>query len=452
MDITEGNKKLNLFTLTWPIFVEVLLYMLMGNADTLMLSYYSDDAVAAVGVSNQILNLSIVMFGFVATGSALLIAQYLGANNIKDAAEVSVVAIAVNFVFGLLISLILFLFAEQFLLAMDLPTELLDIGNSYLLIVGSFLFLQALIMTVGAILRSNGYTKDTMYITVGMNILNFIGNYIFIFGPFGLPILGATGVAISTASSRFVGLIILFYILIKRTNGSLPFRKIFSFPKKHLINILRVGIPSAGEYLSYSSSQMLIMYFITSMGKDAITTKVYTQNIMMFIYLFSVAIAQGTQILVGHLVGAGKFTDAYHRCLKSLKIAIFASLSMAVTFTIFSDQLFGLFTDNQSIIAVGGTLIALTIILEPGRAFNLVIIGSLRASGDVKFPVYMGILSMWGISVTLSYLLGIYFGLGLVGIWIAFIADEWFRGLLMLRRWKSRIWESKAFVKVEKLN
>ncbi len=75
------------------------------------------------------------------------------------------------------------------------------------------------------------------------------------------------------------------------------------------------------------------------------------------------------------------------------------------------------------------------------------IINSLRAAGDVKFPVYMGVISMWGVSVTLSYILGIHFGLGLVGVWIAFAVDEWFRGILMFWRWKSRAWENMSFVK-----
>lgn len=439
------GEKHNLYKLTWPIFVEILLYMLMGNADTLMLSQYSDDAVAAVGVSNQIIAVTVVMFGFIATGSAILITQYLGANNIKDAKEVSMVAISVNLIFGLFISLILFIFSDLILSAMNLSPELLDYGNDYLGIVGGFLFLQALIMTIGAILRSHGFTKDTMYITIGMNLLNVIGNYLFIFGPFGIPVLGVYGVAISTTTSRAIGLFVLIIIFIRRTNGQFTFN--FTFPKKHLTDILKIGIPSAGEHLSYNTSQMVITYFITQLGKDAITTKVYTQNLMMFIYLFSAAVGQGTQIIVGYLVGAGKFNDAYHRCLRSLKFAIIVSFGIAVLFSIFSESLFGIFTDNEEIIALGSTLIMLTILLEPGRSFNLIIISSLRATGDVKFPVYMGIISMWGISVTLSYLLGLSFEMGLVGIWIAYIVDEWFRGLIMLRRWKSRIWESKAFVK-----
>jgi len=448
--MNKNQKNMTLFALTWPIFIEIFLHMLMGNADTLMLSQYSDDSVAAVGVSNQILSLIIVMFGFVATGTAILVAQHLGAREDRLAGEVSIVSIAVNLGFGLFLSLALVFFSEPILLSMDLPRSLMNEASSYLKIVGGFAFIQALIMTAGSIMRSYGYTKDAMYITIGMNIINVIGNYLFIFGPFGVPVLGVEGVAISTIASRLIGFIVSIIVISKRIPNALPIKRLFHLPISHVKNLLRIGIPSAGEHLSYNGSQMVITYFIASIGTNALTTKVYAQNLMMFIFLFSVAISQGTQIIIGHMIGAKQFDSAYERCLKSLKIAIFISLIMAGIFSIAAEPLLRIFTNNEEIISLGKTLIYLTIILEPGRSFNLVVINALRATGDVRFPVYMGILSMWGVSVTLSYILGIWFGLGLIGIWISFIADEWLRGVIMLKRWQSKIWINKRFVQSNK--
>ncbi|SHM43372.1 MATE family efflux transporter [Gracilibacillus kekensis] len=443
------TKKLSLFTLTWPIFIEILLHMLMGNADTLMLSQYSDHSVAAVGVSNQVLSVVIVMFGFVAAGASILVAQNLGAEQAKTAGEIAVTSISLNLLFSLTLSLLLFVFSDFILNLMDLPNELLGEASTYMNIVGGFIFVQALIMTVSAILRSYGFTKDTMYVTIGMNILNVIGNYFVIFGPFGLPVLGVEGVAYVTMFSRFIGFIILIFILIWRSNRQLPFTSFFRYKKKHVQDLLQIGVPSAGEQLSYNTSQMAITYFIAQMGTLAITTKVYVQNLMMFILLFSIAIGQGTQIIIGHMIGAGDIEKAYERCIKSLKIAILISTIMAIIFYSFSSTLLGIFTDDPTIIEKGMFLLLITIILEPGRAFNLVVINSLRATGDVKFPVFIGIASMWGISVTFAWFFGIFLELGLFGVWIAFIADEWLRGILMLRRWHSKIWVRKAFVKKE---
>ncbi|MFS0782916.1 MATE family efflux transporter [Bacillus sp. 1P06AnD] len=445
----KNTKQMTLFALTWPLFVELFLHMLMGNADTLMLSLYSDNSVAAVGVANQILALVIVMFGFIATGTAILVAQNLGAKNPLAAAEVSVISMVTNFAFGFILSIAVFLSSKQLLLLMDIPGELMDESHSYLSIVGGLSFIQALIMTAGAILRSYGFTKDAMYVTIGMNALNIIGNYLFIFGPFGIPVLGVEGVAISTSISRVLGLAAILILLVKRVPHKLDFFGIFRMPIQHVKNLLAIGIPSAGEQLSYNGSQMMVTYFIAMIGTEALTTRVYASNLMMFIYLFAIAISQGTQILVGHQIGARKYDEAYSRCLKSLRMAILISFLCALAFSVFSKPLLSIFTSNQSIIVAGSLLIWLTIILEPGRAFNIVIINSLRATGDVKYPVVVGILSMWGVSVSLSYFLGIQLGWGLFGVWIAFIADEWLRGILMLRRWRSKVWMDKSFVSEE---
>lgn len=444
----NGSKaaKLSLFAITWPIFIEILLHMLMGNADTLMLSQYSDHSVAAVGLTNQLLSVVIVMFGFVATGASVVIAQAIGAKLDKTAAEVAVVSIMANLLFGLLLSGALLIWGDTFLKWMNTPPELMKEATSYLMIVGGFSFIQSVIMTIGASIRSYGFTKDAMYVTIGMNILNVIGNYLFIFGAFGFPVLGVEGVAISTVFSRFLGLVVILYLLFKRSSIPLPFAKSIKLIPFHIKSVLKIGLPAAGEHLSYSGSQMVITFFITLLGTSALTTKVYTFNIMMFIFLFAVAIGQGTQILIGHMIGAKSYDSAYKTCLKSQTYAMIISFLMAGVASLFAKPLLSLFTDNPEIIREGTILLYLTLLLEPGRSFNLVIISSLRAAGDVKFPVVMGVISMWGVSVTLAYLLGIVFDLGLAGFWIAFIADEWLRGLFMLARWRKRKWQKKFMV------
>ncbi len=443
---SKERKSLSLFAITWPIMIEVFLYMLMGSVDTMMLSKVSDDAVAAVGVTNQIISIAIVMFGFITSGAGIIIAQYLGANQKEKAIEMGSISIGVNFIFGVIISVVMIAFSNSFLNLMNVPINLQDFSKTYLLIVGGFLFIQSSMMSAGTVLRVHQFTKDAMFITLGMNILNVIGNYLFIFGVFGVPKLGVTGVAISTIVSKTIGFFIVLFLLRKRLNQSFKVKDFFEFKKEYVLNILKIGVPSAGEHLAYNSSQLMITYMITFIGANALATKVYAQNISMFIFLFAVSIGQGTQILVGHLVGANKMDEAYHRCIKSLKISILVSLTIAAIFAGLSKPLFSIFTDNAEVIQLGSILLLLNILLEPGRTFNLVVINSLRAAGDVTFPVVMGIISMWGVSVTLSYILGIKFGLGLIGIWIAFSVDEWFRGIIMLFRWKSRIWERKRLI------
>lgn len=435
----------SLFALTWPIFIEISLYMLMGSADTLMLSQYSDNSVAAVGVSNQLLNLLIVMFSFITTGTTIVIAQLLGAGRKQEATQVAYVSLGTNFLISFVISLLMFVLAVPILTMMGLSSELMPDATVFLQIVGLLSFIQALIMTYSAILKSYGFTRDTMYVTIGMNLLNVAGNYLVIFGPFGFPVLGVMGVALSTSFARLIGLTAMILIVRHRIGLRFSFKRMFYIQRTHLKKLLKIGIPSAGEQLSYNGSQMIITLFITFMGTQALAAKVYTQNLMMFIMLFGAAISQGTQILIGRLIGAKEFDAAYRRCMKSLYWAIAISLLSSTALSLSSTHLLTFFTSNSEIIQIASVLLILTIILEPGRSFNMVIINSLRAAGDAKFPVYMAMISMWGIGLPIAYLLGIQLEMGLIGVWISFIVDEWVRGIFMYRRWRSRVWTDYRF-------
>lgn len=443
--MTEKHvRNLSLFALTWPIFIELLLHMLMGNADTLMLSQYSDNSVASVGIANRIIYIVILVFGVIATGTSVLVANHLGAKEVQKASEVAVVSILGNLLLGLVLSGVIYLGKEHFLELMGLPRELLREAMLYITIVGGFSFIPAVILTISAVLRSYGFTKDVMFVTIGMNLFDVIGNYLFIFGPFGIPVLGVFGVAITTTISKAIGLVVILVILMKRVEYQLPFSTVFRLPFEHMQRLIQLGVPSACELLSYHTSQLAITYFATFLGTQALTTKVYTENLMMFIYLFSMAISQGTQILIGHLAGARQYQSVYDRCLNSTYISFVISLGMGIIMYAFAQPLLELFTDNPEIVQSGSTLLLITIFLEPGRSFNLVILGALRVLGDIHFAVYLGIVSMWGLSVLMSYVLAIYFELGLAGIWIAFVVDEWFRGIILLRRWRLRTWMKKS--------
>jgi putative MATE family efflux protein len=449
MTIQKNNslpKQIGLLALTWPIFIELFLHMLMGSTDTFMLSHISDEAVAAVGVANQLIFFMILVFGFVATGTAVLVSQNLGAGLRVDARRISGLSLSLNLIFGVLVSIIVVGFNDLFLQMFNLTPEIHRLAQQYLTIVGGTLFTQALLVTASAILRANGLTKEAMFISIIMNVIHLAGNSLFIYGLFGVPEMGVQGVAISTAISRAIAVILIFRLLYRRLPMKIAVEDYSNFNKSFIKKILKIGVPSAGENVVYNTSQMAITVIIGLLGAMALTTRVYTFNIMSFMMLFGIAIGQGTQILIGYKVGAREFDKAYHQLLKSLKLSIIITMAITVVIVAIREPILGVFTDNKEIIREGSKVLLLCLILEPGRTFNIVVISSLRAAGDAVFPVKMAFVSMWGISVPLAYFLGITMGFGLSGIWIAFIVDEWLRGIIMYIRWKSRVWEKKVLV------
>lgn len=447
MESTASWKKLGLFAVTWPIFVDSVLRMMLGTADVFMLSRVSDQVTGAVGLANEIIVFCILMFGFVGLGTSVAVAQNLGAGRAKEASRISALAITINLIFGILVSILLVVYGESLMRLMNLAPEQTEIAKRYLNIIGAFIWIEALSYAISSVLRSNGQTRDVMFVTLGVNLIHVAGNLLLIFGNLGFPEWGVTGAAVSTVVSRLIGLIVLIVILYRRIPVPIRLKHYVTFDNRIVKQIMSIGIPAAGEHLSWQSQHMMIVSFINIIGQSALSTHVYMMNITNYFMALAMAIGMGTEIIVGHMVGAGAFKAAYHKLIRSLKISFLVTFVVVGIASIFRKDLIGLFTDNPEIIAMGSSILILSILLEPGRTFNLVVINSLRAAGDARFPVLMGILSMWGIAVPLAYWLGIVMKMGLLGVWVAFAVDEWVRGLLMYLRWKSRVWQSKALVK-----
>lgn len=445
--IQQTNIKKGLTKLVVPIFIETLLIMMLGAVDTIMLSQYSDESVAAVGVVNQIVMFAFLIFEVINIGTSVLCSQYLGAKMQKNMVQVVGVALLFNLVIGLLISAILHYGATTLLGWMGLRPELLKYGIGYMQTVGAFAFFQAISFTISASLRSADKAIYPMMVTVLVNIMNIIGNYSLIFGKLGMPALGAEGAAISTSVARGVSMVVLFVILFRKHIPRFPLHYFRPFPWVELKNLLKVGLPSAGENMSYSFSQVVITYFINILGNNALATRTYTVNIVMFVYLFAIAMAQGGAISIGHLVGQKKIRAAYLLGKYVMRLSILVSLVLSCVWAASGHFIFSMLTDNQEIIKMGVTIMMVDIIVEIGRAVNIYATNALRSAGDVNFPFYVGVAVQWTVSVGFSYLFGIYWGWGLVGMWCAFLLDENIRALLFVKRWNSMRWAKKGFIK-----
>lgn len=441
-----GNLSRQLSSLAGPIFIETLLVMMLGAVDTFMLSRYSDNSVAAVGVVNQLMNLVFLLFEVISIGTSILCSQYIGAGRRDKVIQVVGISLIFNLFSGMLLSLGLYSFAGSLLQMMGLRPDLMSDGLPYMKIVGGFAFLQAISLSLSASLRSADKAKYPMYVSMVVNVLNIIGNYSLIFGKFGMPALGVEGAAISTSLCRFVSVVLLFVILFKKHIPSFP-KELFSpFPWIELKNLLKIGIPSAGEHFSYSLSQVVITYFINMISNQALATRSYIVNIVMFTYIFALSIAQGGAILVGHLVGMKKINAAYTIGKRIMRLGTATSVTLALLTAIFGKHILGMLTSDPWIISTGATILWVEVLLENGRALNFFGVNSLRSAGDIYFPVLVGIVVMWGVQVVGSYLLGISLGWGLVAMWIVFALDENIRGFIFICRWNSFKWVGKGFI------
>ena len=432
--------------LAWPIFLQMVLAMSLGYADTAMMSHFSDVAVGAVGNANQVMGFLTLAFTIISSASGVIVAQYLGAKKLDEMDTIYTVSVGFNLSLSVLICLFVTIFSSFLLKVMHVPSVMFAESNRYMKIVGIFLFTDAVTNVFNSIFHCNGKTVLGLVIMFGMNFINIFGNYLFLYGPLSFLNLGVAGVAISTSASRIVGMITSYVLFRKVIKGKIAPKFLKPFPRDIFIKLIKLGIPSAGENISYNIAQIIITIFVNTLGAVSITTKIYCNILCGFSMIFSNSLARATSIITGHCVGAGDYDYAYKRVLKSLLFAMIASTVVAGLNLALSPFTLRFFTENEEIIALGRKIILVAFFLEFGRCVNLVIIQSMRAAGDVVFPTILGIGSMWGISVVFAWILGIFFKLGLVGVWWAMAADEIFRAIVVLVRWKVGTWRGKSVV------
>ena len=445
--MSETSLKRQLKVLTIPVFIEMALVMMLGAVDTVMLSRYSDNSVAAVGLDNQLISLVFLVYQFFSMGAAILCAQYIGAGLRKRLIQVVGMALTVNLMLGMTVSALLFFYAEQLLQLMGLRPELMGDGLVYLRLTGVLSFFQALSLTFSASLRSADKVVYPMVVTGIVNVLNILGNYVLIFGHWGCPQLGVEGAAIATAASRAIAMVLLAIIHFRVHIPRFPLRYFRPIPWEELKNLLYIGIPAMSENISYCLSQVVITYFINQISNEALATRTYCHNMIMFVYLFCISITQGGDILVGHLVGQRRHQAAYVLGNYFFRWSMIITLTGSALLALAGRSILSAFTDNPEIIAMGVWVLVIDWFLEIGRTSNIFAVGTLRATGDAIYPVVIAIIFNWSIAVGLSYVIGIPLGYGLVGMWVGFALDENTRGIILMRRWRSGKWKNKGFVK-----
>lgn len=436
---------MSITSLFLPYFIELVLLNMIGTINTIFLSHSSETAVAAVGSSSQLINMMQTFFGVMSSGASIVISQNLGAGNRKRASQAASISILFSVTLSAIIGLIFSVFAGNILGAMNLTGEVLKQGITYLRIIISFSFLSATTQALSGILRSYGLPKVAVKVSIFMNVVNATLCYITLYRPFETPLHGVQGIAIGSVISGGLGLILMF-ILFTRAGLHIRISKEIFQHLELAWTIMRIGVPGGITNISYSISQVVSTGIIATVGVTAITTKLYVDNIFFYIYVLGLSLGISTSIMVGRLVGAREYDQAYRLNRQNLAITICCNIALSLCINIFGGHLIGIFTSNQEIIHTARIIMLIDLFVEIGRGFNHIEGNSLGGAGDVMFSMTVSIASCWSLSILFSYILGIKLGLGLYGCWIAFAIDELFRGTLFFLRWRSRKWTTKTLV------
>lgn len=436
----------SLSSLAFPLIIENLLRVALSSTDVLMLGGYSQSAVAAIGFVSQFVFFLTLLHNVIGIGVSILIAQYIGANRTEDAKKVSQAGTFMTLILGSVLAILFTALTFPLLAFYELEADVRRYAMQYLLIFNSLSIFSAFSVLFGAILRSYGYARIVMVASVFSSIFNVLGNAVSIYGLFGCPVLGVPGVAFSTVISQILGCIILWIAIRRHRNVRYSIPECFRVSSNFQRKILSIGIPTVGESILWSASQIVIISIITTFGTQSMSAFTYLNTLLRFVFTISSALGSAVQIKIGMFCGAGQKDTAYSKLFQYQAIGTCISMGLVLFLYFGKTFLIPLFTKETAILSLIYSVLPVCILQELGRSVNIVAIPALKGAGDIKFPVIIGIISMWLISVGGGALLSIVFGMKLLGILCMTAADECVRGLLSLARWKSKRWQMKQLI------
>lgn len=434
----QTNKKL--FTkeykdLFWPLLVEQIFLTLIGNFNVFLFSLFNDQMVAAIGISDQLLNIFAMITNIVVLGASILIIQNAEKSRIAYVKSILKESIILNVIIAILIVIAVFLFNRDLLMLMQTPRELLDETSIYIRIVSvSIIFLAMTSLMLGA-LRAFGFVKVAVKVSVINTLLVILGNSLIVIFNLG----GISYIALATLVSRLLGMLLTLFTLKKNIAEIFDFKGGFrKIPLKK--EILSLGIPSAMEQISYNFSQTIITAIIASLGTIAVSSKIYTQTITSFIFSIGVAAGVSGNLVIGNFYRNKDFQKIKNfGVINANRISLIAA-GVNLILALFGRFLVGIFTKDPEITSIVSQLLFFQILLDPMRVANEILVNSLNVLKDVKFPVIVGIITTYALVIPFSYLFVSKLGMGLRAVWIIFILDEVLRRLLFTIRFKSGKW------------
>jgi putative MATE family efflux protein len=424
--------------LGWPLLLELSLGVAVSFAGTAMAGQLSHQHAASFALTNQVVATLFVLFRILGAGIGVVVAQHLGAQQIQSAQRIARTAVRVSFVIGMLLAIAGSVGAPYLLSWFTADPSILESAIPLLRWIGWGLMLDATIVALFAILRAHLYARTNLAFTVLMHCIHLITALLL------MPSIGLVGYAIGLLLSRFVVLSGVFYEMHFRLKIDLLRPDSWVQSKRALNDILHIGLPAAAENIGYRMAFIVSIIVLSQWGSQAIATHAYVYQFNLAVLLSGLAIGLTTEILIGRLIGAGQLRNADRMLKQSLALGLILSFSISSLVALASPWLLRIFTNDPAVIREASKLLWISVALETGRTFNIVVINALRGTGDARFPVMAGITSMVFILAGGSWFLGTQMNWGLTGLWIAYAADEWVRGLIMWTRWKKLGWLKHA--------
>lgn len=445
IQIDESRKKFDnasLLRLITPIIVEQFLALLVGIADTLMVSYAGEAAVSGVSLVNQLNNIFIMIFSALASGGAVIASQYIGRKDYKNGVLSASQLVMITTVIAIAAEIIMFMFGVNIfqMIFGKVEQDVFENGMIYLKISAlSFPFL-AIYNACAGLFRSMGKTQTIMNVSIIMNLINVIGNAIGIF----VLHAGVRGVSYPSLVSRvFAAMVMLYLTMNKKNMIYIEIKSVLKWNTRMIRRIFSIAVPNTVESGLFQISKVALSSIVAMFGTVQIAANGVAQSLWAMSALFCLAMGPAFITVVGQYMGAGDIEGADYYMKKLLRITFIGAFVWNMLFLALTPPLLSLYKLSTE----AKRLVIILCIMHNSVNFatcplSFAMSNGLRAAGDVKFTMYSSIFATVICRVAASVLFAVVLDMGIIGITLAMICDWIIKAILVVFRYKSGKWKN----------
>ena len=430
-----------IFKLAIPIIIQNLLSAAVNSADVIMLNYVGQSSISAVSLAANYSSILFMVYYGLGTGASLLCSQYSGKNNLQAIHAVEGIALRFSVGISILVALIAFMMPQRMMQLFTADPELIVIGSSYLRVMGITYICWGISEIYLAVLRSIGRVTISMVLNVLAFVLNIFLYAVFIFGLFGAPKLGATGVAIATALSRLIQLLACVIVSVMSKDVKLNPAYMFLRSKVLFHDFIRLSLPALGNDLSWSVAFSMYSVILGHLGTDAVAANSLVIVVRNIGSVFCFAIASAGTILLGQIMGKGDLEKSKKYASRMLRLTVITGALGGVIVLAVTPFVLKFASLNETAMHYLKYMLLINSYYIMGSAVNTALIaGVFRAGGDTKFGLICDTVDMWVYAVPLGFFAA--FVLKLPVLWVYFLlcTDEFVKWPWVLHHYRMGEW------------
>lgn len=434
-----------LMFLALPIMLQNLLVSSVSFVDTMMIGMVGEEALAAVGLANQMFFLISLFFFGVSSGAAIFIAQYWGSGDRESMHKVMGIALILNLIGAVISSIISMAFPEVIMHLFTDDPAVVAKGREYLTVVGVSYIFTAVVMIFSTALRSTGDARTPLYISLFSMSLNVLLNYLLILGNWGFPRLEARGAALATTIARAAEMVLILALIYGRKRVvAAPLKRLVSFSRTLVKRYFTTCLPVIFNEVFWALGMATYKIAYSRMGIDVIASVNVSESIQNLFFVVLMGISNASAIMIGNRIGENNTTAARSYASRLLRIGFFTGVILGILLAVLSPWLPVPFSLSPPVARMTTLSLISLGLLMPIKSFNMVlIVGVLRSGGDTRFSMFTELTGVWLIGVPCAFLGALVIGMPIHFLYLFVGLEELFKLIVGLRRIKSGKWVNR---------